>query len=255
MPKQPKFSKEQDASHKIMQLIQGDAYPIGARLPSERILADRFGTSRNTLRTAMRQLQARGIIDVRSSSGNYILSKEIPPSLMTHMCDTQDNASIAEVMEVRYLVEPVIGAQAAATATNTDIDSLEACLMRMSRASIDNLREEMVREDKHFRRLLALSTKNHLLLSLQEYISSQGDGTVLGSPLPENEKASLFADSVGVFNAVQNRNPQQACVGIQHHVLRQCRLMVDRCAIEMSATVTEALRHLEGHSEDDKPPG
>jgi DNA-binding FadR family transcriptional regulator len=117
--------------------------------------------------------------------------------------------------------------------------------MRMSRASIDNLHDQMIREDIQFRKLLALSAKNRLMVSLHECIAGQGDVTLLGSPLPENDKASLFADYVGIFNAVQHRTPEHTHMSIQNHILRQCRLMVERHAIDMPGTITEALLRMQ----------
>jgi len=154
------------------------------------------------------------------------------------------------VMEVRFLVEPVIGMRAAELVTAADIEGLEACLMRMSRASIDNLHEQMIREDKHFRKLLAQGGKNRLMVLLHECIASQEDATILGRQLPENDKASLFADYVGIFNAVQHRQTEQAYKGIQKHILRQCRLMMEGESIEMPATIVDALRHMKRNSND-----
>ncbi len=254
MGTQDKLSKEQLASQKILEIIQDDTLPIGTRLPSERRLAQKIDMSRNTLRSAMRLLSAHGIVDIRSGSGNYILRKEIPSTLTSPVHDTNYEASAGEVLEARYIVEPVIGAHAATAATHEDIDGLEACLMRMSRASIDNLHDRMIIEDKHFRKLLAQSTGNRLIAALHECIAGRNSGTILGSRLLENEKASLFAGYVGIFNAVQNRNPEQTYTGIQHHVLCQCRLMAERNGIEMPVTITEALRRLDRKPDDEEPP-
>lgn len=251
-----KLSKEQLASRKIIEIIQNDAFPIGARLPSERRLAQKLEMSRNTLRSAMRLLSAHGIVDIRSGSGNYILNKEIPNVLTSADYGTNGSAPPAEVLEARYLVEPVIGGHAATSAKPEDIDGLESCLMRMSRASIDNLTDRLIQEDKHFRKLLALSTGNRLLAALHACIADQNDGSVLAGQLPEKERASLFADYVGIFNAVQDRDPKRAHERIEHHVLRQCRLLVDGHVIEMPETVSEALRHrIKGFNDHEPPEG
>jgi len=252
MQNEPKSNKEQYAYQRIMQLIHEDAYPVGSRLPSERHLAVKLGTSRNTLRGAMRQLQAHGVVEIRSGSGNYVISKEVPLPLVSQMFDAQHRASLGEVMEVRLLVEPVIGMHTAEMITAADIEKLEACLTRMSRASIDNLHEQMIREDKHFRKLLALAGGNRLMVLLHECIASQEDTTILGRQLPESDKASLFADYVGIFNAVQHRQTEQTYKGIRNHILRQCRLMMERESIEMPATIVDALRHMKRNSNDDR---
>jgi GntR family transcriptional repressor for pyruvate dehydrogenase complex len=47
----------------------------GARLPSERGLADRFETSRPTVNQALRRLSLMGMVDIRRGSGVYVLRK------------------------------------------------------------------------------------------------------------------------------------------------------------------------------------
>ncbi len=247
-------NKEQDVSRKLMQLIQDDTRKVGARLPSERELAGSLGASRNTLRGAMRLLQAHGVVDIRPGSGSYILSKETPFFLQSLISERETRPTVAEVMETRYLVEPVIAAQASGSATGDDLDRLEACLTRLSRASIDNQYDQLMAEDIKFRKQLAQSTGNRLLITIHRQIAAHRGGSIFGHPLEPGDKASLFADLVGIFNAVQNRNQTQAHLGTQHHILRQCRLMAAQKGVEMSPAVTEALQHLDRSPKDDGPP-
>ncbi len=252
--KQHTANKEQEVSRKLMQLIQDDARKVGARLPSERELAGMLDASRNTLRGAMRLLQAHGVVDIRPGSGNYILSKETPSFLPSLISEGKSRPSLAEVMETRYLVEPVIAAQAARTATGEDVDRLEGCLTQLSRASIDNQYDQLMVEDVNFHRQLAQSTGNPLMIAIHRQIAAHREESIFGHPLNAGEKASLFADLVGVFNAVQNRNQAQAHLGIQHYILRQCRLLIAQKGVEMSPTVVEALQHLDRSPKDDGPP-
>lgn len=50
------------------ELLRG-AYPPGSRLPPERELAQRFGTSRSTVREAVRRLESLGLLKARRGSG------------------------------------------------------------------------------------------------------------------------------------------------------------------------------------------
>ena len=72
------MNKEQQAIHELLVLIQSDRYPVGSALPSERNLAESLHTSRNTVRNAIRKLEARGMVCVRSGSGCYVTAKEDP---------------------------------------------------------------------------------------------------------------------------------------------------------------------------------
>lgn len=55
--------------------IDGGAYEIGDRLPTEHELCARFGVSRHTVREALRRLQEMGIILRRQGSGSVLAAK------------------------------------------------------------------------------------------------------------------------------------------------------------------------------------
>jgi GntR family transcriptional repressor for pyruvate dehydrogenase complex len=52
-------------------LLDGSA-PANTQLASERELAQRHGVSRNTVREAIRQLEARGLIQIKPRSGIFV---------------------------------------------------------------------------------------------------------------------------------------------------------------------------------------
>jgi DNA-binding FadR family transcriptional regulator len=58
-------SAVEDIVAAIRDMIDGENLGIGDSLPSERELCERFATSRNTVREAMRMLKAYGVVTVR----------------------------------------------------------------------------------------------------------------------------------------------------------------------------------------------
>ena len=60
----------------MMTIIGSGNYQTGDRLPSERELAKTIGTNRNTLREALKVMQAMNIIDIRQVIGIYFLKTE-----------------------------------------------------------------------------------------------------------------------------------------------------------------------------------
>ena len=57
---------------KVETMIVDGVLKDGARLPSEREMADAFGVSRPKLREALQTLEARGLVHVRHGDGTYI---------------------------------------------------------------------------------------------------------------------------------------------------------------------------------------
>ena len=67
--------------------------PLGSNLPTEQALGERFGASRHTVREALRQLQAAGLIERRQGAG----SRVIATAPARHFSNTI--GSLAELMQ------------------------------------------------------------------------------------------------------------------------------------------------------------
>jgi DNA-binding GntR family transcriptional regulator len=84
--------------------ILGGVFRIGAQLPTEEALGARFGVSRHTVREALRQLRANGLVASRQGSGTTVLAPPQRSSFNVHRV-----ASIDELLsysaESRYVVE------------------------------------------------------------------------------------------------------------------------------------------------------
>ena len=57
----------------LFQYILDERLAVGAKLPNEYELADRFGVSRGTIREAVKLLVSRGVLRVKHGSGTYCL--------------------------------------------------------------------------------------------------------------------------------------------------------------------------------------
>lgn len=71
------LTKDVLISREIEYLIETGMFSEGDKLPSERVLADRFDVQRGTVRNAMRLLIDRGLIEARDRSGYYVAASRI----------------------------------------------------------------------------------------------------------------------------------------------------------------------------------
>lgn len=62
-----------DCADRLRQAILDGAFPVGARLPTERALAEQLGVNRGTLRAALGRLVAQGLLTVRQGRGYTVL--------------------------------------------------------------------------------------------------------------------------------------------------------------------------------------
>ena len=100
----------------------------GDKLPSERELAKQLSTSRPTLRTALRALEALGFIRVRiGSKGGFWINDAETISKRWHDWMHANKHQIDEMLDFRRWVEVEIARRAAERRTPEDIVILEKC--------------------------------------------------------------------------------------------------------------------------------
>jgi len=103
----------------LLDAINRGEFPIGSRLPSERLLSQRFGVSRPSLREALSALQFAGVAESRQGFGTVVVSRD---ALVVSDQDGDVAASRIELLEARVILEPEAVRIAA---LDPDLDALE----------------------------------------------------------------------------------------------------------------------------------
>ncbi|GAA4466126.1 FadR/GntR family transcriptional regulator [Phytohabitans houttuyneae] len=98
---------------RVVDLIRTEGLGPGDRLPSARVLAERFAVATPTIREALRQLQATGAIDIRHGSGMYVNAALQRVVIANPNPPTLDVEQLAELLDARLLVEPYLAGLAA----------------------------------------------------------------------------------------------------------------------------------------------
>ncbi len=92
----------------LQQQIESGAYAIGARLPSERELAQRFGVSRMTARQALQSLAQEGLTSSRVGKGTFVSPPRINQELRTLTSFSEDMRERGMVPSSRVVRAEVI---------------------------------------------------------------------------------------------------------------------------------------------------
>lgn len=131
----PPIGRARQVAEALSAHIEAARLAPGDRLPPERQLMESLGVGRSSVREAVNQLQALGVLETRVGSGTYILK---PVSARTvHMPLSIDPRGVADglllSLEVRRGIEIEASAAAARRRTATDIARMEAALEQMER--------------------------------------------------------------------------------------------------------------------------
>lgn len=154
---------EQIASAIRARIIAGELKQ-GERLPNERDIASNYGVSRNVVREAIRALAKDGLVSVRQGSGTYIAdgtSRALGDSLELALSVGGLQRNLANLIEIRQIIEPTVAGLAADRASPAEIAELKAEVGVMERAFDDV--EAFIAADHRFHVAIAKSTQNELV--------------------------------------------------------------------------------------------
>jgi GntR family transcriptional repressor for pyruvate dehydrogenase complex len=108
-------------------LAQG--YPDNAQLPTETVLAQTYGVSRQVVREAARLLEDRGLVSIRAGRGMTVAAAGVDNIVQRYRTLLRrDHAGFEHLMQLRQMSEIEMAALAATHRTPNDVDRLNALL-------------------------------------------------------------------------------------------------------------------------------
>ena len=151
---------------KLKRAIETGIYAYGDRLLPERDLAASFKTARNTIRSALQQLEDEGMIKRRAGSGTFV---EYDRAKTSSPLNISESMSPLQLIEARLAVEPYVVRLAAINATRNDLENMEVVIKRLEACGDD--KDAFTLLDGEFHEHLARCSKNPLLLNFLQQIS------------------------------------------------------------------------------------
>jgi GntR family transcriptional repressor for pyruvate dehydrogenase complex len=155
----------------IEEAILNGNLKVGEKLPSEQELADQFGVSRNILREALRDIKARGLVEIKNGAGIYITKPTFADVKgMLNRVVVLNAAAIKDYYEVRFALEVTVCELAAQRIKDEEINELKKIYDAMKK-NVSN-REELTRLDFEFHNTITKSTNNNLFCSFLQPLQS-----------------------------------------------------------------------------------
>lgn len=153
----------------VMQLILDRRLRAGAPLPTEVELMESLKVSRNSVREALKALQALDIVEIRHGYGTYVGQASLTPfvdglTFRTLAREGDDTHALGEILQVREVLEEGLIRRVAEVLSDAELDELEDVIQRMEAAARSG--EIFPELDREFHEKLYSSLGNALVPQL-----------------------------------------------------------------------------------------
>ncbi|MED0668952.1 FadR/GntR family transcriptional regulator [Aneurinibacillus aneurinilyticus] len=207
----------------LQRMIEEGMLQPGERLKTIDKLAEHYGVGKSTIREALSQLKAKGLITSRQGEGTFVQRnaaaalKDLPTLPVSNLQE------LTHLLQVRKVIEGGCAEIAALAHDGQDEATLQDILNNMA-ASGDN--EEMARiYDIQFHMAIAQATKNPFLKNMMESISGVMNYTIRDSRnlwvySKDGSPKRLYQEHLEIFEAILSRDTKKARRTMEKHLAR-----------------------------------
>ena len=201
---------QQNIIAKLRDLIEYKNLEPGDKLPSERMLSERFGVSRSNIREAIQKLEFYGILYSKPQSGTFIadIGRVAMSGMMEDILGLEE-PDFKSLVETRILLELKTVRLAALRRTKEDLEAMRSALDAYKKKVLN--KEDAVQEDLLFHLAIAKASKNSsmntfMLIITPEIITNFEKYHVCDS----NQSFLGIQEHENIFEAIKNQDPKKA---------------------------------------------
>ncbi|HME91309.1 MAG TPA: FadR/GntR family transcriptional regulator [Myxococcaceae bacterium] len=204
-------------AEQIQRLVTRGVLKPGDHLPSERELATKFGVSRSSIRDAIRTLEVIGIVESQQGKGTVVRDLSAD-SLVVPLSSAlvHKRHLVAELLDVRNMIEPALAARAAANATKEEVAKLEEILRRQR----EKMRrgEQTIEEDSQFHYAIALASRNSVVLSVLDVLMDLMRESRARSLQLKGRRERSYEGHRRILNAIKRGDAAAAAAAAKKHL-------------------------------------
>jgi len=199
-------------------------YPANSKLPSERMLAEQFAVSRNTIREAMQRMVARGLLRSRPGAGMFV-GDQLRTSTSSPWAQlvVDQPALLSDVLEFRRVLEGATAYYAAQRGTEEEFAGIRALQAALEQARLDEQEAAEAALDAQLHEAIALASHNSMFLHLhasvlvilREHITLNGSNL---RALDAEVSGQLLQQHRAICQAICGRRPEAARTAMQAHI-------------------------------------
>ncbi|WP_277373829.1 FadR/GntR family transcriptional regulator [Pseudomonas sp. AA-38] len=205
---------------KLLEPIERGQWAAGQMLPGQRELAEQLQISRPSLREAITVLETLGVL--RSLPGKGVLVLDAPqPVDVTAAQATARAATLENVLQLRYALEPFIAGLVAQSVDDNALSQLRLLVMDMREAVEDRNPQALASAYTAFHRKLVTITSNPIFLSVSRQTAGaleQSEGPALREP---EHAEQILDEHETILRAIRRRDSEQASRAMRQHILNE----------------------------------
>lgn len=156
--------KENQNVKKILNFISERGFALGERLPAERELVKLIGIGRNSLREALKVLEAMGVVEIRYGSGTFLRKTDVSVSgdsavwLLVHKQEVFNIITVREALDLKAidLIEE--------SQYMTIRDRLKQSIADVQKTDLSN--HALLKHDLEFHNIIRSASNNDILLNI-----------------------------------------------------------------------------------------
>ena len=225
--------------------IRAGALKPGEALPSERVLVNRMGISRLSLREGLARLNALGVITTRHGKGACVGSDVNSESLsdaLLPIASDPSSRSFRDLLDARIVIEAEVGARAALNRTEEDAALLSGILAQSEECLDDPTKFGKL--DLQFHRETARMAGNTVLAKIHGMILRSVEDFVMENVRNPGTRQRAYEDHVRISDGITKGLDHQVRADVQRHigtcVARYEELLADRMLTALDASAAAA---------------
>jgi GntR family transcriptional repressor for pyruvate dehydrogenase complex len=202
---------------RLVSLIAEQHLRPGDKLPPERDLAATMQVSRPSLREALRALAMLNIVEIRQGSGTYVAS--LRPEVLVEHFDfvfALDDATFAELLETRKMLEPSLAAAAATLASEEELNRLRACMARALAGADDP--DAFLEADLELHEIITAAARNQIVARFMASLTRLGTASRRRTSTLPGVRSQSLKDHQAIVDALLRRDPEAAANKMRQHL-------------------------------------
>ena len=212
------IKEKKSLSQEIIRYILDNNVRQGDAIPSERKLSELLNASRNSIREALRKLEAQSVLEIKPGSGCYVKTSEIE---ILAKPETDSKALAFQHLEARLAIDPDIMQLASERINDREVAQLKNQVVKLSRSMLARDIKRISNDDNCFRMTLAICTKNSMFpLMIRQLEKNNIMLWQIVKNMSDEELNEMFGTYVKILNCIKNRDAGAAKNEVRNQITK-----------------------------------